>query len=76
MATEIEGIYKNGKILPLEDIKLEENAKVIVTISDYTRKKSNMRELIGAWKNVKEMDSIFRDIVKRRHRDAGRRVDI
>ena len=76
MATEIEGIYKNGKILPTEEIKLEENTKVIVTIPDYGKKKSNIKELIGTWKDTKEMDSIFKNILKRRHKDTGRRADI
>ncbi|MDO8740007.1 MAG: DUF104 domain-containing protein [Candidatus Woesearchaeota archaeon] len=76
MATEIEGIYKNGKILPMNDIKLEENTKVTVMIHDHTKNKSFMRKLIGAWENVKEMDGIFNDILKRRHKDIGRKVGI
>lgn len=76
MATEIEGIYKNGKILPMNDIKLEENTKVTVMIHDNTKNKSFMRKLIGAWENVKEMDGIFSDILKRRHKDIGRNVGI
>ncbi|MBI2129792.1 DUF104 domain-containing protein [Candidatus Woesearchaeota archaeon] len=76
MATEVEGIYKNGKILPVNDIKLEENTKVTVVIHDHLKKKAFMEKLIGVWENVKEMDGIFNDILKRRHKDIGRNAGI
>ncbi len=55
MATEIEGIYKNGKILPMEEIKLEENTKVLISIPAAELKKKPI-SLAGAWRDYKTMD--------------------
>ena len=39
MGTGIEGIYKGGKIIPLESIDLEENTKVTINVVPSERKK-------------------------------------
>lgn len=49
----IEGIWKRGKIIPLEDIMLDENTKVIITINE---KKKYKRSLAGTWKNYRTKD--------------------
>jgi len=63
MATEIEGIYKDGKILPLEEIKLEENTKVFISIP--AKLKEKPISLAGAWKNYKTADGKNIDWLKR-----------
>ena len=54
MATEVEGIYRDGKILPVREIKLEENTKVLIQVP--TRLKKKHVSLAGSWKNYKTFD--------------------
>ena len=74
MAIAVEGIYKKGMIKPLKDINIEDNSKVIITILD-KGKKSSLMELAGIWKNRKDIDKRFKEILKDREsfelREAG-----
>lgn len=64
MTMQIEGIYKNGKILPSKEIKLENNTKVLIVILDKFKKKTS--SLAGAWKNYKTSDGKDIDWLKKK----------
>jgi len=78
MTTIIEGIYKKGIIKPVEDIKLEDNTKVIITIKESKPIKSIM-SFSGSWKDYKTFDGRTLDDVKKeiyRDREYSTRKDI
>ena len=66
MTTTIEGIYKKGIIKPIEYIKLKDNTKVVITVEDNAKKIMSLIDLAGVWKNRKDIDSRFREILKER----------
>ncbi len=63
MTIEVEGIYKNGRIVPLKKINLEENTKVLIKVSDKSKKKAF--SLAGAWKDYKTIDGKDIDWLKK-----------
>ena len=66
MDTAIEGIYKDGMIKPLEEVKLENNTRVIIIIKEKRKKEMSLMDLAGVWRNRKDIDSRFREILKER----------
>ena len=58
--------YKNGIITPLEDIRIENEAKVLITILEKKKKKHSLMDLAGIWKNRKDIDKRFHEILKDR----------
>lgn len=74
MTIAVEGIYKKGIIKPLRDVDIEDNSKVIITIFD-KRKKGSLMELAGIWRDRKDIDKRFKEILKDREsfelREAG-----
>jgi predicted DNA-binding antitoxin AbrB/MazE fold protein len=65
MVIAVEGIWKHGKIIPLEDIDLEENTKVTISIPEPKKKKSIL-DLAGVWKDDDETYETFKNIYKER----------
>ncbi len=66
MSTTIEGIYKKGIIKPLEDVKLENNTKVIITIKNESEKKASLADLAGVWKDRDDIGNRFAEILRER----------
>jgi len=71
MSTDIEGIYKDGVIKPLGNVKLEDNTKVVITIKN--KMKNSLLEFAGVWKNRKDINSRFKKILKEREKFSTRR---
>ena len=77
---QVKGIIKNNRIELLDDIDLTEGTEVIVEISDNSiSSKDNqwqkLQKVIGSWENDSEIDTIFNDIDKERHKYHGRNID-
>ncbi|HIG93964.1 TPA: DUF104 domain-containing protein [Candidatus Woesearchaeota archaeon] len=56
MSIEIEGIWKDGKIIPLDELELEEDTKVFITIPAIVGEKISLPKLAGAWKDYRTKD--------------------
>lgn len=65
MVIAIEGIYKEGVIKPLEDIKIEDNSKVVITILDTEKTKKPKKSLAGIWKYYRTYDGKTLDHLKK-----------
>jgi predicted DNA-binding antitoxin AbrB/MazE fold protein len=53
MVNTIKGIYKDGVIKPLEELKIKDNTEVIIVFSDHDRKKkSAFASAAGSWKEI------------------------
>ena len=70
MVIAIEGVWKNGKIIPLDDVELEENTKVIINILEKPKEEKKTFQLAGAWKDYKTKDGKSLDDLKREIYDA------
>jgi len=57
MVQVVEGIVKEGKIIPLEDIRLEDNKRVIIIIEE----KKDIMKYFGILKG-KNVDEIIKEI--------------
>ena len=68
MGTEIEGIYKDGKIVPLEDIEIGENTKVTINILTPEKKKKSLLSLAGVWKDDDKTYNTFKGVFKNRNK--------
>lgn len=66
MADKIEGIWKNGKIIPLMEMDLEENTKVTITVLDKEKNKESLMDLAGIWKSDNETYEVFKGVFKER----------
>ena len=67
MATEIEGIWKHGKIIPLEDLDLEENTKVMISVApEKPKSRKSLLSLAGVWKEDDETYLIFKGVYQDR----------
>ncbi len=69
MTLAIEGIWKGGKIVPLEDIELEEDTKVKVIIN-VIGSTGKTKSLAGAWKDYKTKDGKSLDDLKKEIYDS------
>lgn len=66
MTTEtIEAVWRNGRIIPLEEVEVENNTHVVVTIP-IKENKSGLLELAGVWKNDDETYDVFKKVIKER----------
>lgn|GEM_PF-1807442 len=53
MVNTIKGIYKDGVIKPLEELKIKENTEVIIVFSDEDKKKKTaFASAAGSWKEI------------------------
>jgi predicted DNA-binding antitoxin AbrB/MazE fold protein len=53
MVNTIKGIYKDGVIKPLEELRIKDNTEVIIIFSDEDRtKKSAFASAAGSWKEI------------------------
>lgn len=66
MVIAIEGIYKDGVIKPLEEVKIEDNSKVIITILDEKKMKGSLMDLAGIWKDDKDTYKLFKKVYQER----------
>lgn len=68
----IQGIIKGNTIDLLEDLSLPNGVKISLEIPDNLIQKKLLWEeletLIGVWKNQPELDDIFSEIDRERHR--------
>jgi hypothetical protein len=68
----IQGIIKGNTIELLEDLSLPNGVKISLEIPDNLIQKKLLWEeletLIGVWKNQPELDDIFSEIDRERHR--------
>lgn len=68
----IQGIIKGNTIEPLEDLSLPNGVKISRSIPDNLIQKKllweDLETLIGVWKNQPELDDIFSEIDRERHR--------
>lgn len=64
MSLAIEGIWKGGKIVPLEDVELEEDTKIKITINVISPAMKT-KTLAGVWKDYKTKDGKSLDDLKR-----------
>ncbi len=69
MTLAIEGIWKGGKIVPLDDVELEENTKIRITIN-VIGGKGKTKSLAGAWKDYKTKDGKNLDDLKKEIYDS------
>ncbi len=68
MGTEIKCICKNGKIIPLDDVGLEENAKVIINVLSSEKTKKHLLSLAGVWKDDDKTYNTFKGVLKNRNK--------
>ncbi len=67
MTTEIKGIWKHGKAVPLTDIEVEENTNVVINIPSRTSKHLfSFQSLAGVWKKDDETYSCFKKVYNER----------
>ena len=53
MVNTIKGIYKDGVIKPLEELRIKDNTEVLIIFSDKARKKkSAFTSAAGSWKEI------------------------
>lgn len=53
MVNTIKGIYKDGVIKPLEELRIKDNTEVLIIFSDKARKKkSAFASAAGSWKEI------------------------
>ncbi|AVQ72184.1 MAG: hypothetical protein ACKPGT_17630 [Microcystis sp.] len=68
----IQGIIKGNTIELLEDLSLPNGVKISRSIPDNLIQKKllweDLETLIGVWKNQPELDDIFSEIDRERHR--------
>ena len=68
----IQGIIKGNTIELLEDLSLPNGVKISRSIPDNLIQKKllweELKTLIGVWKNQPELDDIFSEIDRERHR--------
>ncbi|WP_375329273.1 hypothetical protein [Microcystis sp. BLCC-F210] len=68
----IQGIIKGNTIELLEDLSLPNGVKISLSIPDNLIQKKllweDLETLIGVWKNQPELDDIFSEIDRERHR--------
>ncbi|MBC1191064.1 MAG: hypothetical protein IM333_04500 [Microcystis sp. M048S1] len=68
----IQGIIKGNTIELLEDLSLPNGVKISLEIPDNLIQKKllweDLETLIGVWKNQPELDDIFSEIDRERHR--------
>lgn len=69
MLIEVEGICKRGKIVPLGDLEIEDNTKVIINVPEKKRKKSFL-SLAGVWKDDHKTYETFKTVYKERDKLA------
>ncbi len=65
MTLAIEGIWKGGKIVPLEDVELGENTKVMINLPE-NKSKNSLLKLAGVWKNDDATYNIFKRVYENR----------
>ncbi len=65
MTLAIEGIWKGGKIVPLEDVELEEDTKVVINLPE-KKSKSSLLKLAGVWKNDDATYNLFKKVYEDR----------
>ncbi len=68
MTTEIEGVWRHGRIVPLDNVDLEEETKVLISV--VAEKKVKLPELAGAWKDYRTKDGKTLDDVKKEIYDS------
>ena len=76
--TVIEGIYKEGIIEPIGNVKLKNNTKVVITIKE-SKPIKNVMSYSGSWKDYRTFDGRTLDDVKKeiyRDRKYSTRKDI
>lgn len=67
MATEtIEAVWKSGRIIPLADVKVEDNTHVFVTVPVAKSKKHPLLSLAGVWKDDDKTYNIFKKVIEGR----------
>ena len=65
MVTAIEGVWKHGRVVPLMDVKVEEDTRVIINVLE-ERKKKDLLAYAGAWKNDDQTYTLFRKVYEDR----------
>ncbi|MBI2146963.1 hypothetical protein HYU19_00620 [Candidatus Woesearchaeota archaeon] len=68
MAIEIDAVWKDGKILPLDNISLDNNTRVTIHLPEINR--GEKKSLAGAWKDYKTKDGKSLDDVKKEIYDS------
>ena len=58
----VEAVLKDGKIIPLEKVELEDNTRLTISFE----KRKNILSLVGAWKDDDETYNTFKKIYKER----------
>lgn len=66
MSETIEGLWRDGKIIPLEDVDAEENTKVTITFPEEKRSHASLLSLAGVWKNDTPTYNLFREVYNKR----------
>ena len=69
MSIAIKGVWKGGKIMPLEEIEVEEDTPVDIHIPT-SKKKRNISALAGAWKDYQTPDGKNLDDIKKEIYDS------
>lgn len=66
MINTIKGIYKDGVIKPLEELRIKDNTEVLIIFSDKAKKKkSALASAAGSWKEI-DTDSLKKHIYEDR----------
>jgi hypothetical protein len=76
----VKGIIRDNSIHLLDNISIAEGTEVTIEIpeSSLINKDSQwqkLQKIIGRWKNDSEIDTIFNDIDKERHKYHGRDIN-
>lgn len=66
MVIAVEGVWKHGKVVPLDDLKLEEDTPVIINILERGKRSKSLRHLAGVWKDDDETYETFRRVYSER----------
>ena len=61
----VEAVWKDGKIIPLEEVHLEDNTKITLFF-ERKKKKKDFLSLAGVWKDDDETYNTFKKVYKER----------
>ena len=73
MTITIEGVWKHGKIVPLNDIDFEKNTKLIINILDKKKDSKSLLKLAGTWKDYDATYNVFKKVYSSREKFLLRR---
>jgi len=72
MERTIRAKFKNGIIVPLEKLELEEGKEFLITVRELSISEDRFEKAMGSWKGTIDCEQLIKDIYESRRLSAAR----